>query len=81
MGFPGATAAPYPTMARAMYPATQGPGGQPFMAGTPQPGMAMGGMSAGGGGIPGWPSAPGGPLQSGPPQPGQSGSPLGWSGY
>lgn len=81
MGFPGATAAPYPAMARAMYPATQGPGGQPFLAGTPQPGMSMGGMSAGGGGIPGWPSAPGGPLQSGPPQPGQSGSPLGWSGY
>lgn len=80
MGFPGATAAPYPAMARAMYPSTQGPGGQPFMAGTPQPGLTMG-MSAGGGGLPGWPAAPSGPLQSGPPQPGQSGSPLGWSGY
>lgn len=78
MGFPGATAAPYPAMARAMYPATQG-GGQPFMAGTPQPGLAMG-MSAGGA-VPGWPSAAGGTLQSGPPQPGQSGSPMGWSGY
>ncbi|OJJ38918.1 hypothetical protein ASPWEDRAFT_95261, partial [Aspergillus wentii DTO 134E9] len=73
MGFPGGTAAPYPAMAaaRAMYPSSQGPGGQPFMAGNPQqPGLAMG-MSAGGG-IPGWPSAPGGPMQPGHSQPGQS---------
>ncbi|KAL4893970.1 chromatin remodelling complex Rsc7/Swp82 subunit-domain-containing protein [Aspergillus ambiguus] len=79
MGFPGASAAPYPGMAgRAMYPSTQGPGGQPFMAGTPQQGMAMG-MSAGG--MPGWAPAPSGPVQPGHPQPGQSGTPLGWSGY
>lgn len=78
MGFTGVTPAPYPAVARAMYPVTQG-GGQPFMAGTPQPGLAMG-MNAGGG-IPGWPSVPGGALQSGPSQPGQSGSPMGWSGY
>ncbi|EAU38897.1 predicted protein [Aspergillus terreus NIH2624] len=79
MGFPGVTGAPYPGMAaRAMYPSTQGPGGQPFMAGTPQQGMAMG-MSAGG--MPGWAPAPSGPVQPGHPQPGQSGTPLGWSGY
>ncbi|KAI2824226.1 hypothetical protein CBS115989_637 [Aspergillus niger] len=80
MGFPGVTAAPYPavTAARGMYPSTQGPGGQQFMAGTPQqPGLAMG-MSAGGA-MPGWP--PAGPMQPGHPQPGQSGTPLGWSGY
>ncbi|PYI12574.1 hypothetical protein BO78DRAFT_301246 [Aspergillus sclerotiicarbonarius CBS 121057] len=80
MGYPGVTAAPYPavTAARGMYPSTQGPGGQQFMAGTPQqPGMAMG-MSAGGA-MPGWP--PAGPMQPGHPQPGQSGTPLGWSGY
>ncbi|BCS09887.1 hypothetical protein ALUC_30704S [Aspergillus luchuensis] len=80
MGFPGVTAAPYPTVtaARGMYPSTQGPGGQQFMAGTPQqPGLAMG-MNAGGA-MPGWP--PAGPMQPGHPQPGQSGTPLGWSGY
>lgn len=83
MGFPGAGPSPYPAMARAMYPSTQGPGGQPFMAGTPQPGLALG-MNAGGGvpgGVPGWPATPGGTLPSGPAPPGQSGSPLGWSGY
>ncbi|PLB43916.1 nuclear localization protein [Aspergillus steynii IBT 23096] len=82
MGFPGNTAAPYSSMtaARGMYPSTQGPGGQPFMAGAPQqPGMAMG-MSAGGA-ISGWPQQPGAPMQPGHPQPGQSGAPLGWSGY
>lgn len=83
MGFPGGTAAAYPAMgaARAMYPSTQAPGGQQFMTGTPQqPGLSMG-MSAGGG-MPGWPQAPGGPIQPGPPQQGQSGTPLGgWSGY
>ncbi|KAE8358619.1 chromatin remodelling complex Rsc7/Swp82 subunit-domain-containing protein [Aspergillus caelatus] len=82
MGFPGGTAAPYAAMtaARGMYPSTQGPGGQQFMAGTPQqPGLAMG-MSAGGA-MPGWAPTPGGPIQPGHPQPGQSGAPLGWSGY
>lgn len=82
LGFPGGTAAGYPAMAaRAMYSSAQGPGGQPFLAGTPQqPGLAMG-MSAGGG-MPGWPAAPSGPMQPGAPQPGQSGAPLGgWSGY
>lgn len=82
LGFPGGTAAAYPAMAaRAMYSSTQGPGGQPFLTGTPQqPGLAMG-MSAGGA-MPGWPSTPSGPMQPGPPQPGQSGTPLGgWSGY
>lgn len=63
-----------------MYPSTQGPGGQQFMAGAPQqPGLAMG-MSAGGA-MPGWAPTPGGPMQPGHPQPGQSGAPLGWSGY
>ncbi|PKY07589.1 hypothetical protein P168DRAFT_248737, partial [Aspergillus campestris IBT 28561] len=72
MGYPGGTPAPYPAMAaRGMYPSTQGPGGQPFIAGTPQPpGMAMG-MTAGGG-MPGWAPAPGGPMQPGHPPPGQS---------
>jgi hypothetical protein len=82
MGFPGGTAAPYPPMTatRAMYPSTQGPGGQPFLAGAPQqPGLAMG-MTAGGA-MPGWSPTPGGPMQPGHPQPGQSGTPLGWSGY
>ncbi|KAA8652062.1 hypothetical protein EYZ11_009587 [Aspergillus tanneri] len=82
MGFPGNTAAPYSSMtaARGMFPSTQGPGGQPFMAGTPQqPGMAMG-MNASGA-IPGWSPTPGAPMQPGHPQPGQSGAPLGWSGY
>ncbi|KAE8150080.1 chromatin remodelling complex Rsc7/Swp82 subunit-domain-containing protein [Aspergillus avenaceus] len=81
MGFPGGTAAPYPTMptARGMYSSTQGPGGQPFMAGAPQqPGIAMG-MTAGGA-MAGW-APTGGPIQPGHPQPGQSGTPLGWSGY
>ncbi|PWY81968.1 hypothetical protein BO70DRAFT_337151 [Aspergillus heteromorphus CBS 117.55] len=80
MGYPGATNAPYPAVppARGMYPSTQGPGGQQFMAGTPQQaGMAMG-MSAGGA-MQGWP--PAGPMQPGHPQPPQSGTPLGWSGY
>lgn len=80
LGFPGATAASYPTMgaARSMYPSTQG--GQPFMGGTPQPGLPIG-MNAGGN-MPGWPSTPSGTMQPGPPQPGQSGTPLGgWSGY
>ncbi|KAB8238879.1 putative nuclear localization protein [Aspergillus alliaceus] len=82
MGFPGGTAAPYQAMtaARGMYPATQGPGGQPFLTGAPQqPGLAMG-MSAGGA-MPGWAPTPGGPMQPGHPQQGQSGTPLGWSGY
>ncbi|KAJ5160334.1 uncharacterized protein N7482_007338 [Penicillium canariense] len=70
----------YPTMARAMYPSTQGPGGQAFMTGNPQQaGMAM---NMGAGGMPGWPAGAGAPMQPGQPQPGQSGSPLGgWSGY
>ncbi|KAJ5587663.1 uncharacterized protein N7459_003428 [Penicillium hispanicum] len=80
MTFPGGNPAAYQGMARAMYPATQGPGGQAFMTGNPQQaGMAMG-MSAGG--MPGWPAGPNTPMQPGQPQPGQSGSPLGgWSGY
>ncbi|RAK78221.1 putative nuclear localization protein [Aspergillus fijiensis CBS 313.89] len=82
MPFPGVTAVQYPGIpaARAIYPSTQGPAGQQYMAGAPQqPGMAMG-MSPGGA-MPGWPPAPGGPMQPGHPQPGQSGTPLGWSGY
>ncbi|KAJ5091836.1 hypothetical protein NUU61_006706 [Penicillium alfredii] len=68
MGFP----AGYPGMARAMYPSTQGPGGQPFMTGNPQQaGIAMG---MGAGGMPGWPGP--GAMQPGQQQPGQSGSPF-----
>lgn len=81
LGYPGVTAAAYPTLAaaRAMYPSTQGPG-QQFLAGTQQPGVAMG--MGGGTGMPGWPTTAGGPMQPGQPQQGQSGSPLGgWSGY
>ncbi|OQD68697.1 hypothetical protein PENDEC_c032G02291 [Penicillium decumbens] len=80
MGFPGGAPAGYPNMARAMYAANQGPGGQAFMTGNPQQaGMAMG---MAGGGMPGWGAGPGGPIQPGQPQPGRSGSPLGgWSGY
>jgi hypothetical protein len=82
MGYPGGAASPYAVAAaRGMYPSTQGPGGQQFMAGNPQQaGLAMG-MSPGGA-MPGWPSTPGGPMQPGHPQPGQGGTPLGgWSGY
>lgn len=70
----------YPTMARAMYPSGQAPGGQAFMTGNPQQaGMTM---PMGAGGMPGWPAGAGAPMQPGQPQPGQSGSPLGgWSGY
>ncbi|KAF7131336.1 hypothetical protein CNMCM5793_004450 [Aspergillus hiratsukae] len=80
MGYPGG-ATPYTVAAaRGMYPSTQGAGGQPFMAGTPQQaGLTM--MNPGGA-MPGWPSTPGGPMQPGHPQPGQGGTPLGgWSGY
>ncbi|EAW07777.1 putative nuclear localization protein [Aspergillus clavatus NRRL 1] len=79
MGYPGG-ATPYNVQAaRALYPSTQGPGGQPYLAANPQQqGMAMG-MGAGGA-IQGWP--PSGPMQPGQPQAGQSGTPLGgWSGY
>ncbi|GIK02827.1 hypothetical protein Aspvir_006889 [Aspergillus viridinutans] len=82
MGYPGGAASPYAVAAaRGMYPSTQGPGGQPFMAGNPQQaGLAMGMNPAGA--MPGWPSTPGGPMQPGHPQPGQGGTPLGgWSGY
>ncbi|EAW22813.1 putative nuclear localization protein [Aspergillus fischeri NRRL 181] len=82
MGYPGGAASPYAVAAaRGMYPSTQGPGGQQFMAGNPQQaGLAMG-MNPGGA-MPGWPSTPGGPMQPGHPQPGQGGTPLGgWSGY
>lgn len=82
MGYPGGAASPYAVAAaRGMYPSTQGPGGQQFIAGNPQQaGMAMG-MNPGGA-MPGWPSTPGGPMQPGHPQPGQGGTPLGgWSGY
>lgn len=81
MGFPGGNPGGYPGMARAMYPSTQAPGGQAFMAGNPQQqaGMTMGMAGAG---MPGWPAGTGAPMQPGQPQPGQSGSPLGgWSGY
>ena len=80
MAFPGGNPSAYPGVARAMYPAAQGPGAQVFMTGSPQQaGMAMN-MSAGS--MPGWPAGPGGPMQPSQPQPGQSGSPLGgWSGY
>lgn len=79
MGYPGGTPGGYPGMARAMYPPNQAPGGQPYMGGNPQQaGLAM---NMGGGGMPGWPTGPGGQMQPGQPQPGQSGSPLGggWS--
>ncbi|KAJ5152056.1 hypothetical protein N7492_010351 [Penicillium capsulatum] len=73
MGFSGG-APGYPGMPR-MYP-SQGPGGQAFM-GNPQQSMAMG---MGAGGMPGWPTGPGAPMQPGQPQAGPSGSPLGgWS--
>ena len=75
MGFPGG-AAGYPGMPR-VYPSGQGPGGQAFMTGNPQQGMAMG---MGAGNMPGWPAGAGAPMQPAQPQPGQSGSPLGgWS--
>ncbi|KAJ5301868.1 hypothetical protein N7508_006731 [Penicillium antarcticum] len=78
-GYPGGTPAGYAGMQRPMYPSNQTPGGQPFMTGNPQQaGLAMG---MGGAGMPGW-AGPGGPMQqAGQPQPGQSGSPLGGSGW
>jgi hypothetical protein len=86
MGFTAGNQAGYnPAMARAMYQASQGQGGQQqaFMAGNPQ--QANYAMGMGGAGMPaGWPAGSGGQMQQQPgqPQQGQSGSPLGgWSGY